>query len=452
MGKTILFSPVGGTDPMSEINYYDGALLHVARHYQPDVIYLYLSQEMLQNSEKDDRYHYCLNKLGERLQHPFEIHDIKRPELVKVQLFNPIFEDLQSTLMTIVKEQYQPGDELLLNISSGTPSMKSALFVLATMLEIPCKCIQVDTPAGRMNQHSHSKDYEPEVRWELNEDNRLDPSDVMYNRCHEEKLPLLKQLKYEEVILKFIDSYDYHAARVLAEDINHTTPVPYLHKLILADYREQMNRYSMDNELRQEDDQGIYRPFSDEKIREPYEYMLLLQIHVAKGQYADFVRALTPLLFDLNQEILSCRCGVNISDYTRQPRNDFAPEWDMIKIEGTKLSDILGRSYADGFKGGWVKNNHMANLISGFLGESSKEAGCAKKLSEIERKVRNEAAHQIRLITNDWIRRKTGYTAEDIVKLLHQYFSYTSYNIPKDKWDSYDVMNQDIRKAILAAK
>ena len=43
MGKKILFSPVGGTDPVSENNYRDGSMLHICRHYKPDKVILYLS-------------------------------------------------------------------------------------------------------------------------------------------------------------------------------------------------------------------------------------------------------------------------------------------------------------------------------------------------------------------------------------------------------------------------
>ena len=73
-----MFSPVGGTDPMSESNYHDGALLHIARHYLPDVIYLYMSKEILEKQDQDDRYRYCIRKLGEKLNHSFEIREIER--------------------------------------------------------------------------------------------------------------------------------------------------------------------------------------------------------------------------------------------------------------------------------------------------------------------------------------------------------------------------------------
>ena len=68
MGRTILFSPVGGTDPISSTNCRDGSLLHICRVYRPDVVYLYMSQEILANQDKDNRYLYCLDKLGE-MQH-----------------------------------------------------------------------------------------------------------------------------------------------------------------------------------------------------------------------------------------------------------------------------------------------------------------------------------------------------------------------------------------------
>ena len=65
MNKTILFSPVGGTDPVSESNMQDGSLIHICRFYKPDTIYLYLSGEMVKKHHDDNRYVYCLERLYE---------------------------------------------------------------------------------------------------------------------------------------------------------------------------------------------------------------------------------------------------------------------------------------------------------------------------------------------------------------------------------------------------
>ena len=48
-------------------------------------------------------------------------------------------------------------DVLYLNISSGTPAMKSGLLVLKTLGEFQCIAIQVATPARRMNEHTHKE-------------------------------------------------------------------------------------------------------------------------------------------------------------------------------------------------------------------------------------------------------------------------------------------------------
>lgn len=60
----VLFSPIGGTDPIS--NCRDGAMLHICRVYKPDIVYLHMSKEMLEFQRQNDRYRYCIKKLGER--------------------------------------------------------------------------------------------------------------------------------------------------------------------------------------------------------------------------------------------------------------------------------------------------------------------------------------------------------------------------------------------------
>lgn len=50
MGKRILFSPVGGTDPIKYL--HDGSMLHICRHYRPDEVVLYMSKEIMENIKR----------------------------------------------------------------------------------------------------------------------------------------------------------------------------------------------------------------------------------------------------------------------------------------------------------------------------------------------------------------------------------------------------------------
>ena len=53
MGKRILFSPVGGSDPIKRM--LDGPMLHCCRVYKPDIVCLYFTQSMLEYENRDQR-------------------------------------------------------------------------------------------------------------------------------------------------------------------------------------------------------------------------------------------------------------------------------------------------------------------------------------------------------------------------------------------------------------
>lgn len=439
MSKKILFSPVGGTDPMSERNYYDGPLLHIARYYQPDIIYLYMSKEILQNHEKDDRYRYCIKKLGKRLNHVFEVVVIERKEFENVHLFDPIYPEFETILDDII-DKMDGTDKLLLNISSGTPAMKSALLVLATMIDIDCQCIQVDTPTRKMNQHEHSEVYGLEERWKLNQDNNCESD----NRTHLEELVSLKRLKYEEVIKKYISAYNYHAALVLAEEmkVEHTTP--YINKLRLADARQQLDFETVDTLVKSQDSK-VYRPVSDsKKKRQAYEYMLALQAKVARAEYADFVRGVSPILTDLFQEILLEQKKFDIMKFTSLQKNVL--KWDKNKLYRLK-EFIPGEAYDNKSFGGYIKTVDLIRLME-MLNVDRTIMGYVNKLRKVEESVRNMAAHNMISVTDQWIKETTGCTSNKIIDLIKAVFSYTSYNIESDCWNSYKYMNSDIIKAI----
>ena len=194
MNKKILFSPVGGTDPISQSNCRDGSMLHICRFEKPDTVILYLSKEMVEHEQTDHRYSYCLNKLMELQNRDFEIKMIERPDLVDVQDFDYFYNEFSEIISKIMSEDMDQSDTLILNISSGTPGMKSALGVLKTISEISCRLIQVSTPNKSQNIHDN-RGYDPELLWECNEDNNPDAQ----NRCADVTLPSLAVKKKEEV-------------------------------------------------------------------------------------------------------------------------------------------------------------------------------------------------------------------------------------------------------------
>ena len=198
MGRVILFSPVGGTDPIPQTNMRDGSLLHISRVYRPSDVHLYLSAEMLALHRADNRYLYCLERLDKLQGRKTRYHIIERPGLCDVQLFDGFYEEFRQIIRDIASAM-EEGDTLLLNVSSGTPAMKSALLVLTTLGEYPCKLVQVRTPSGRMNEHRH-EGYDVETLWELDEDN----TEPFENRCQEIRCPSLSLIKQGEIIKRLV--------------------------------------------------------------------------------------------------------------------------------------------------------------------------------------------------------------------------------------------------------
>lgn len=143
MGKVYLFSPVGNTDPIRY--FYDGSMLHICRVYEPDVVVLYLSKEMVMNQRKDQRYTRTLKLLSEKMSHPFEIRLIEKTGLSEVQQYDYFYQEFTEIIRKL-EEEMEEEDRLLLNMASGTPAMKSALIVMATLAEYRFTPVQVSTP------------------------------------------------------------------------------------------------------------------------------------------------------------------------------------------------------------------------------------------------------------------------------------------------------------------
>lgn len=440
MNEVILFSPIGGTDPISNYNCYDGSMLHIARHYQPTRIILYMSKLMLEWQAEDDRYRYALSKLFEMQGRTgVEIKEIERPELTDVQEFDFFYKEFRTILMKI-REEMDDSDQLLINVSSGTPAMKSGLLVLQTLGEIPSKTIQVITPARDINNHIH-KDYDVKTLWELDPDNEPDAQ----NRCKEVHCPTLFRMEHEEMIRQHVSVYDYEAALTVADSMPGKEELSYRNLLEFGRARLQLDFPRADSLMRKI---GVdFYPIKTGNEKMLFEYALGLDIRNRRGEYADFIRAITPILADLFKLALKKQCSLNISDYTNT--SEGKESWDEKKLVGTNVLRILedAYQYRRGFQYGYVKSDHLLNLICGFSDDDTLKS-LMTDLHSVEEKIRNIAAHQIVSITEEKIRKMTGFTPNQIMEKIKRLFSYTGIHVKKEDWNSYDELNEQIFKAM----
>ncbi len=117
----ILFTPAGDTDPVRD--YHDGAILHILRHYPADKVILFLTKDM---EEKEDEMH-CYTR-GIASVAPDVPVEILRSGITEPQKYEKL-----TAMQDAFASAYDahPEAEWLLNVSSGTPQIKTVMALLA---------------------------------------------------------------------------------------------------------------------------------------------------------------------------------------------------------------------------------------------------------------------------------------------------------------------------------
>ena len=430
MSKTYLFSPIGNTDPIKY--FYDGSMLHICRYYKPDVVILYLSQEMILHHEKDNRYVRSIELLGEKLGHTFEVRIIRDEQMVDVQQYD-LFYHAFRRIIADIEEEMTPEDTLIVNMASGTPAMKSALLVMATLAEYRFLPIQVSTPKRRSNLGR--EDYDVEKNWEMDTDNRPE----MRKRCEEVRCVHLVQLLKMDMIKKHLQSYDYHAALQVGREIQRELDKEDYAWLETADARavldwERMNRFLPKNN-------GVLWPVkAEDQNRVLLEYTLSLDLKVKRGEYADFIRAITPLGVDLLERVIEQCCGIYIEAYYSSRDSQ---KWSRIKLADSEVLEILNRKFTDGFRFGPVYSYHLNTIVQAKCTDALM-AQRVQELVNVEQKVRNLAAHSIVSATPEWVKERTGKTVDEIMEIIKYICEKVGIADSQESWRSYDRMNKKI--------
>ncbi len=436
--KKILFSAVGSTDPIA--GQHDGAILHIARCYEIDEIYLYYSKEMCEIEEKDDRYSYCLDKLKEATGKEFIVHKIFRPELTDVHIFDFFLTEFRGVVSSI----WEKGEcELYLNVSSGTPAMKSALQVIGTIADKPVTTIQVVTPVGKYNEHREDVkgEYEVELQWELDIDN----NEPFVNRCSvSSNLNLAAELK-KEIIKKQVNDFDYVAALSVARDVEAFLNPEAIKLIEAASSRIKLDRRKSQLILKDID----YKMFPKQSSNEIdiFEYLLLMRIKMLKEEHVDFLRGITPLFASLLEKIVEKETSINVTDYCESKKSvngTMFRRWDAARVQKSPLlCDILTNEGRRELYSQVVTSAHLVEIIERMSGNAVLKKHISV-LREVEINIRNPVAHCITYMTEDVIKQTTGHSSKKIFEMLTGLCRYAGINITDDDLMSYEICNEKI--------
>ena len=425
----ILISAVGTTDPIS--NNHDAALLHIARNYRPDKIVLVYSQEMLVKQD-------LINKVLLSIEGYNPIIEIDSTILNNDEFF--LFDKMYEVMGLIVQKYTNDDDEIILNLSSGTPQIISALFALNRINDYNTQAIQVATPKkGANKEYKDLTDSEIDALIVENQDNSLD----FVDRSIKDKSEKFTQALVKRHLRSLIASFDYQAAEAI---INRKEYNKLLSKKRIAYIREKLNDFSRVFKNQSILSDILSFPLDDSQ-KKALNYYLLIDVLKEREHIADvLIKAKSLAEFVIEETIKKDHEGLIVFDGNLPKLNPDFPDCEAILddidkkmkksrgIEDTEerifsvQSTLNLLSYLNILEF-YEYDSQLQTAINGILSLNGERNKVAHGLSEIDtrllsRKKLKQLSENLRLLLVDCLGIDTSYfnyydkQNEELIKML----------------------------------
>lgn len=441
MNSYVLFSPLGLSDPTR--GNRDSAFLHILRYYKPTVAYLFMTKRICELDEKLDLYNKMAQRLCKKDDFDCRIEKFKHPEIDNPQIFDIFYDLFEGYLNSIATKN--PNSTILINVSSSTPAMKEACKTLATVSTLKIFPVQVSSPEKSENRTSIVDDnYDVEREWNDLYENIEDLN--CPNRCRPVELNKSLLIYAREILKSQINNYNYSAAFDLSQRMEDFISPISLSFIKAAHYRLcfRLNESKIIAG-------AAFLPIQNNPEMSHYEYILNLKIKLFKNEYADFIRAVSPIITNLFLVIAN---SINRGFFEKKLCS--SDNKGIIRIIKEKLNreDYLNY-YNEYFKEKYKKLREFedtkavssSNILPYIVKEIKNEKikGICVILRSVEEYVRNSAAHEITTVTDESIKDKSGYSTSQIQAYLESLFEYAFPNYKRPQmWKSYDAMNKKI--------
>lgn len=269
---SVLFSPVGNSDPWRSGR--DGAMLHIIRHYKPKKVVLFFTESLWEGN--DIRYghkNYDWETIIHAVSPNTEVSKIIR-KIDNAQDFDSFKEEFHYSINTI--EQQYPEEEILLNVTSGTPQMEATLCLEYIVYPDSKKCIQVSTPEKSSNANLSYANPQNTLEQLENVNHNESLSEA---RFKEIEIISFREAMIRSQLLSLIDNYDYEGALNL---INLQKSFRNKRKLvqILDEITQNIKTHKVFPD--------IQNKYSDETQAKLLFHFLLLQMRYNRGDIAEF--------------------------------------------------------------------------------------------------------------------------------------------------------------------
>lgn len=306
----ILISAVGDTDPIR--NFHDGALVHIARKYRPDKIIIVFSERTI--GKKDD-IEKVLHAIDSEYVPEIVIH---KPIILNADIY--VFDTMYDQFESIIQQYYTKDDELLLNLSSATPQVKAALFIINRLSEINVKAIQVPTPVNDSNENvPHDNVEDIDILIDTNEDNVED----FVDRTLEDESEKFLHALMKKTIRDFIKKYDYKASLELANQLPDFPGLKDCRKK-LQDIVDSLDRQAVPQLLQK-------KKWSEEQKKVLNAY-LTIDLQKERGNFSEGLIRIKNLTEFILEDYIENRYPGFLDNYVNESEKYYLGIWDYRKI------------------------------------------------------------------------------------------------------------------------
>lgn len=352
----ILISAVGDTDPFR--NFHDGALIHIARKYRPEKVILIFSEH---TAKKQGNIEKALFSIAPNYEPELIIHDSIISDN-EVHIFDVMFQRFSD----ILQEYYTKEDEFILNLSSATPQIKSALFVINRLNGINVKAVQVSSPEHASNENiGHDNDENIDELIEVNEDNKVN----FIDRTIEDNAEKFSQALLKKTARDFIEKFDYKAALDILDQLSD---FPNL-KSVREEIRDVVNCLS-----KQDVPKGLRHKKLKEEEQKILSAYLTIELQRERGNVSEsFIRIKNLTEFILEDYIEKRNPGL-IDDYCESIQKYYLSLFDYSKLLKATREFKLRKTIAPIIEMNSSRNT-VAHSLSPLDSDAVKQLGIAMK-------------------------------------------------------------------------
>lgn len=430
----ILFSPVGNSDPWR--NDRDGAMLHITRIYQPDILLLFFTESIWKDrlNEKGEilngHQHYNWKEIIQTVSPQTKV--IKEVRAVNNENSYDSYKEIFHQYLVALEKEF-PNAQFLLNVTSGTPQMGATLCLEYITFPENKTCVQVSTPSETSNINvKHATPEFQTIDIEIvNEEEQESAS-----RCSEIQILSFRETIIRTQLISLIEHYDYSSAHLLASSNKNIRNSEKIRRILLEISRNiQMHHIFPE----------IEKAYRNSALKKVLFHYLILNMRYRRRDYAEVLIRLKAIAeFTLEYKLSKKYPGLL---YYRQ-------------THGHKTKPYINIKYSDEFKEqyerfltnkGWQFNTQQPAGFVEYLSiievtePESESLEILKTIGEVNH-LRNSIAHRLDRLDLD--RNEHLNKIISAVKALKRLILLTFPEIKEESFSFFDKKNEEI-KALL---